>query len=295
MKLVILRGITCLLFSACLAHAQPVGTLAKVKESGVITFGFREASIPFSYLVGTEPTGFTWELCQFIVEDVRKVTMRPDLTVRKQPVNSGNRIPLIQNGAIDIECGNTTNNAERNKQVAFAVNHFYTGSKFLVKSGSPFKSVTDLKGKRVAAQAGTTNILVVRKLDREMDLNMELISTKDHNEGVLLLQSGRIDAYVSDDIVLYGLRGNSQNPSDFTVIGDPIQVEPYAIMLRKDDPAFKKLVDGVIARMISTGEYSKLYKKWFESPIPPRGTNLNVPMSAELEKSLKELSDKPLF
>jgi len=275
--------------------AQTIGTLAKVKESGVIVLGHREASIPFAYLAGTEPVGFSMDICQKIVDEVKKATGRSDLVVRKQTVTAANRIPLIQNGTIDMECGSTTNNSERNKQVAFSTNLFYTGSSFLVKVGSPVKSIADLKGLKVAAQAGTTNILVLRKLDREMSLNVDLVSTKDHTEGLLLLESDRVQAYMSDDVVLYGLRANARHPEELAVVGDPIQVEPYAIILRKDDPAFKAVVDGVIANLMKSGEFHALYKKWFQSSIPPRGINLNATLSPVLDASLRQLSDKPRF
>ncbi|HEV8312856.1 MAG TPA: amino acid ABC transporter substrate-binding protein [Burkholderiaceae bacterium] len=276
------------------AFAQTPGTLDKIKSSGSMTLAYRESSIPFSYLGGDgQPTGFGWEICGKIVEQVKKATGRADLKVQTQSVTSQNRIPLMVNGTIDIECGSTTNNSERAKQVAFATNYFYTGTRLLVKSSSPVKSLADLKGKKVVSTTGTTNYQVLRKVNAERDLGFDLIAAKDHAESALLVQSDRADAFGMDDILLYGLRASSQNPNDLAVVGEPIQVEPYAIMLRRDDPAFKKLVDDTLAQLIKSGQFEALYKKWFQSPIPPKGINLNAPMSKELQDNLKALSDKP--
>lgn len=277
-----------------LVAAQVPPTLDKVKASGSITVAYREASIPFSYLGGDgQPTGFGWEICGRIVEEVKKATGRPDLKVQTQAVTSQNRIPLTVNGTIDIECGSTTNNSERAKQVAFATNYFYTGTRLLVKADSPIRSVDDLKGRKVVSTTGTTNYQVLRKLNADRNLNFELIGAKDHAESALLVQNARADAFGMDDILLYGLRASSPNPAELKVVGEALQVEPYAIMLRRDDPAFKKLVDDTLARLMKNGEFEALYRKWFESPIPPRGINLNAPMSAELKENLKALSDKP--
>jgi ABC-type amino acid transport substrate-binding protein len=276
------------------AMAQPASTLDKVKTGGTFTVAYRESSIPFSYLDDkAQPTGFGWDICGKIVEQVKKATGRADLTVQTQSVTSANRIPLLQNGTIDIECGSTTNNSERQKQVAFATNYFYTGTRFLVKAGAPVKTLDDLKGKAVVSTTGTTNFRVIRNLNEEKKLGIELSGAKDHAESALLVQSGRALAFAMDDILLYGLKASAANPAEFAVVGEAIQVEPYAIMLRRDDPAFKKLVDDTIAGLIRSGEFETLYKKWFQSPIPPKGINLNAPMSKELQDNLKNLSDKP--
>ena len=281
--------------AALVAQAQqPAGTLDKVKASGSISVAYRESSIPFSYLDDKgQPVGFGWEICGRIVDEVKKATGRADLKVTTQAVTSQNRIPLLQNGTIDIECGSTTNNSERGKQVDFAINYFYTGTRFLVKASAPIKSVGDLAGKKVVSTTGTTNMLVLRKLNSESRQPFELIGAKDHAESALLVQQGRADAFGMDDILLYGLRASAANPADFAVVGEPIQVEPYAIMVRKDDPAFKKLVDGTLTALMKGGEFERLYRKWFMSPIPPKGINLNAPMSRELQDNLKTLSDKP--
>ncbi|WP_342619537.1 amino acid ABC transporter substrate-binding protein [Rhodoferax sp. GW822-FHT02A01] len=275
-------------------HAQTTTTLDKVKASGTIAVGYRESSIPFAYLDDkAQPTGFGWEICGRIVEEVRKVTERSDLKLAPQPVTPANRIPLLTNGTIDIECGSTTNNSERQKQVAFATNYFYTGTRLIIKTGAPFKSLDDLKGKPVVSTTGTTNFRVIRNLNEEKKLGIDLLAAKDHAESLLMVQTGRAQAFAMDDILLYGLKASAANPADFEVVGDALQVEPYAIMLRKDDPAFKKLVDTTIANLVKSGEFTKLYKKWFQSPIPPKGINLNAPMSRELQENLKNLSDKP--
>jgi len=276
------------------AMAQTSSTLDKVKASGVITVAYRESSIPFSYLDDKgQPTGFGWEICGRIVDEVKKATGRADLKVEIQAVTSANRIPLLQNGTIDIECGSTTNNSDRQKQVAFAVNYFYTGTRFLVKAGSPVKSLEDLKGKTVVSTTGTTNYKIIRNLSEEKKLEIDLLGAKDHAESTLMVQSGRAVAFGMDDILLYGLKASALNPAELAIVGAPIQVEPYAIMLRRDDPAFKKVVDGTLTGLMKSGEFATLYKKWFQSPIPPKGINLNAPMSQELQDNLKALSDKP--
>jgi glutamate/aspartate transport system substrate-binding protein len=279
---------------ATAALAQSPSTLDKVKADGSITVAYRESSIPFSYLGGDgQPVGFGWEICQRIVENVKKATGRSDLKVQQQAVTSQNRIPLMQNGTIDVECGSTTNNSDRAKQVAFSINYFYTGTRFLVKANSPVKSIDDLKGKKVVSTTGTTNLQVLRKANAERNLNFELLSAKDHAESALYVQTDRAEAFGMDDILLYGLKAAAQNPASLAVVGEALQVEPYAIMIRKDDPAFKKLVDDTVAGLMKSGEFETLYRKWFQSPIPPKGINLNAPMSKELQENLKVMSDKP--
>jgi len=288
------RALMTMLAFAVPAVMAQTATLDKVKASGTIVVAYREASIPFSYLDDkAQPTGFGWEICGRVVDDVGKATGRADLKIQTQAVTSANRIPLLQNGTVDIECGSTTNNSERGKQVAFATNYFYTGTRFLVKAGSTVKSPDELRGKVIVSTTGTTNLRVVRTLNEEKKLGIELLGAKDHAEAALLVQSGRAFAFAMDDILLYGLKAGAANPAELAVVGDAIQVEPYAIMLRKDDPAFKKLVDDTLAGLMKSGEFTKLYTKWFQSPIPPRGINLNAPMSAELIENMKLLSDKP--
>ena len=285
---------------ALLALALPAfacaqtSTLDKIKQSGTMTHAYRESSIPFSYLDDkAQPTGFGYEICEKIADRVKAATGRSDMKKQYQAVTSANRIPLLVNGTIDIECGSTTNNSERGKQVQFAINYFYTGTRFLVKTGTNVNKLSDLAGKTVVSTTGTTNFQILRRLNEEQKLGIDLIGAKDHAESALLVETGRAVAFGMDDILLYGLRAASQNPSSLAVVGEPIQVEPYAIMLRKDDPTFKKLVDDTLAGMMKSGEFEALYKKWFQSPIPPKGINLNAPMSKELQDNLKNLSDKP--
>ena len=294
MRLPCLTTTLSLLALAAPAFAQTTGTLDKVKQTGTMTLAYRESSIPFSYLDDkAQPVGFGHEICLKIVDEVKKATGRSDLKVNLQAVTSANRIPLLQNGTIDIECGSTTNNSTRGKQVQFAINYFYTGTKFLVKTGTTVKTIDDLKGKTVVSTTGTTNFQILRNLNEEKKLGMDLLGAKDHADSALMVESGRAVAFGMDDILLYALRASSQNPASLAVVGDAIQVEPYAIMLRKDDPAFKKLVDDTLAGLMKSGEFTKLYTKWFQSPIPPKGINLNAPMSPELVENLKALSDKP--
>jgi ABC-type amino acid transport substrate-binding protein len=283
-----------LLAIAAPTFAQTPATLDKIKQTGAITLAYRESSIPFSYLDDkAQPVGFAHEICLKIVDAAKKATGLPDLKVNLQAVTSANRIPLLVNGTIDIECGSTTNNSERGKQVQFATNYFYTGTKFLVKAGTTVRTIDDLKGKTIVSTTGTTNYKILRNLNEEKKLGMELLAAKDHAESALMVESGRAVAFGMDDILLYGLRASSQNPASLAVVGEAIQVEPYAIMLRRDDPAFKKLVDDTLASLMKSGEFAKLYTKWFQSPIPPKGINLNAPMSKELVENLKNLSDKP--
>jgi len=273
------------------AHAQ---TLDKIKASGSMAVAYRESSIPFSYLDDkAQPTGFGWEICSRIVDEVKKATGRADLKITTQAVTSANRIPLLVNGTIDIECGSTTNNSDRAKQVAFATNYFYTGTRLLVKASSPIMSVADLKGRKVVSTTGTTNFRIMRALNDERSIGFELIGAKDHSESQLVVASGRADAFAMDDILLYGLAASSANPREWSVVGESIQVEPYAIMLRRDDPTFKALVDGVLARLMDSGEFERMYTRWFLQPIPPKGVNLNAPMPQELRDNLKAKSDKP--
>jgi len=274
--------------------AQAADTLAKIAESGKITLAYRESSVPFSYLDGpNKPIGFSVELSNAVVEAVKKKLNKPNLQVQLMPVTSQNRIPLITNGTVDLECGSTTNNSARAKDVAFAVNHFYTGTRLLVKKSSKIKDYADLAKKTVASTTGTTNALVMRKYNTEKNLDMDIVLGKDHADAFLLVESDRAVAFAMDDILLYGLIANAKNPADYEVVGEPLQVEPYACMLPKDDPAFKKLVDDTFIGMMKSGEFEKLYNKWFMSPIPPKNVPLNLPMSQQLKDNIKAPSDKP--
>lgn len=277
-----------------LAVAQ-ADTLAKVRDSGRITLAYRESSVPFSYLENGKPIGMTVEISQAVAEAVKKALNKPDLKVMWQAVTSQNRIPLLANGTIDLECGSTTNNTVRAKEVGFALNHFYTGTRLLVKKSSGIRDYADLKGKTVAITTGTTNLQVLRKANAEQNWGLNIVMAKDHADGFLLVENDRAAAFGMDDILLYGLIANAKNPQDFQVVAQPLQVEPYACMLRKDDPQFKQLVDGVIGDMMKSGAFARLYDKWFMQPIPPKGAALGLAMSEQLQRNLQELSDKPAF
>jgi ABC-type amino acid transport substrate-binding protein len=279
---------------ASVSAVQAEDTLKKISDSGKITLSYRESSVPFSYLTGgSTAVGFSADLSAAVVDAIKKRLNNPNIKVEYQAVTSQNRIPLLQNGTIDLECGSTTNNSTRGKDVQFAVNHFYTGTRLLAKKTSGIKNYADLAKKTVASTTGTTNAQVIRKYNADNNLGMELALGKDHDDSVLMVDSGRAVAFAMDDILLFGLKGNAKNPAEWEVVGDSLQVEPYACMMRKDDPKFQELVNGVIGGMMKSGEFEKLYTKWFMSPIPPKGQNLNLPMSKELRDNIKALSDKP--
>lgn len=274
--------------------AQAADTLAKIASSNKITMAYRESSVPFSYLDGpSKPIGFSVDLSNAIVAAVKQKLGKPDLEVNWMSVTSQNRIPLLSNGTVDVECGSTTNNTARAKDVAFAINHFYTGTRLLVKKTANVKDYADLKGKKVAITTGTTNMLVVRKYNEEKKLDLDILAAKDHADALLLVESDRASAFAMDDILLYGLRSNSKNPAELEVVGEALQVEPYACMLPKEDPQFKALVDGVIVGMMKSGDFEKLYNKWFLGPIPPKNLPIGLPLSDELRQNIKTPSDKP--
>jgi ABC-type amino acid transport substrate-binding protein len=285
---------TAALLAAGLATTASAQTLKKVADSNKITVSYRESSVPFSYLISaTKAVGFSVDLTEAIIDDVRKKLNKPTLDVARLAVTSQNRIPLLVNGTYDLECGSTTNNSARCKDVAFSISMFYTGTRLLTKKSSNIKNYADLAKKTVASTTGTTNAQVIRKYNADENLDMQLILGKDHADSLLLVESDRAVAFAMDDILLFGLIANSRNAASLEVVGDSLQVEPYACMVRKDDPEFKALVDGTISRMMKSGEFAKLYTKWFETAVPPRGTNLSLPMSSQLKDNLKALSDKP--
>lgn len=293
MKLSVLSSAV-LLTALAATGAQAADTLAKVAEANKITLAYRESSVPFSYLEAPgKPIGFAVDIANAVVAAVKKQTGKPNLEVGWMAVTSQNRIPLLSNGTIDLECGSTTNNTARGKEVDFAINHFYTGTRLLVKKSSGIKNWADLKGKKVAITTGTTNMLVVRKYNDEKKLDLDVIGTKDHADALLLVETDRASAFPMDDILLFGLKANAKDPAALDVVGDALQVEPYACMLRKDDPKFKALVDGVITGMMKSGEFEKLYNKWFMGPIPPKNQAIGLPMNQELKDNIQTPSDKP--
>jgi glutamate/aspartate transport system substrate-binding protein len=271
-------------------------TLEKVAANNKITVSYREAAVPFSYALSpTRAVGFAVDLTDAIVDDVRVKLKKPNLQVARMPVTGQNRIPLLVDGTYDLECGSTTNTAARGKEVAFAISHFYTGTRLLAKTTSNVKNYADLANKPVATAAGSTNEKVLRKYSADNNLDIQIVLGKDYGDALQMVEDGRAVALALDDVLLFGLRANSRDPASLEVVGETLQVEPYGCMMRKDDPEFKKLVDGTIARLMKSGEFTRLYAKWFESPIPPKGVDLGMPMSKQLKGNLKAMSDKPEF
>jgi glutamate/aspartate transport system substrate-binding protein len=271
------------------AFAQANDTLAKAKASGKVVMGVRESSAPLSYtLGGGQFTGYHVELCQRILKSVL-----PGVPVEYVPVTSANRIPLVQNGTVDIECGSTTNNATRQKDVSFALTTYVTEVRTAVKADSKIRSITDLNNKTVATTTGTTSVALLRKNKRGQGIQFKEVYGKDHADSFLLLESGRADAFVMDDNILAGLIASSQNPKAYAIVGETLNVEPIAIMVRKDDPKFKKAVDDYIRGAIKAGEINLLYTKWFMQPIPPKNTSVNLKMGSILTGLLKAPSDAP--
>jgi glutamate/aspartate transport system substrate-binding protein len=281
----------CALLVAGPASAQE-GTLKKIKETGTITLGHRDASIPFSYFDDKQAAiGYAIDLCGKIVDAVKAELKMPNLQVKLNPVTSATRIPLMANGTIDLECGSTTNNLERQKQVAFTITHFVTANRFVSKKASNLKTVSDLKGKTVVSTSGTTNIRQATELNGQQNLGMTILPAQEHTEAFLMVGTGRAVAFFMDDILLYSLVASSKNPSEWTISSDALSVEPYGIMLRKDDPSFKKVVDGAMINLYKSGEINKIYAKWFLSPVPPKGINLNVPMSDVFKRVVAKPTD----
>ena len=277
------------LVAAGRAWAQTADTMAKVKASGKIVMGVRESSAPLSYTVGGgRYLGYHVELCEQVIKK-----LMPAATIEYTPVTSANRIPLVQNGTVDIECGSTTNNATRQKDVSFAVTTYVTEVRTAVKAGSNIKSVSDLAGKNVATTTGTTSVALLRKHERANGVNFNEVYGKDHADSFLLLESGRADAFVMDDNILAGLIASSKAPADYAIVGETLNIEPIAIMVRKDDPAFKKAVDDSIKAMMADGSLDKLYSKWFQAPIPPKNTSVNLAMGDTLKGLFKAPNDKP--
>jgi len=278
------------------ANAEELtGTLKSIKETGAITLGFRDSSIPFSYLDDNQkPVGFAMDICYRIVDAVKKELKLDKLEVKLNPVTSATRIPLMANGTIDLECGSTTNNAERQKQVWFTNTHFLTASRFVSKKSSKLDKIDDLKGRSVVSTSGTTNIKQLTEANAARNLGINIIPAKDHAEAFLMVETDRAVAFVMDDILLASLVAGSKEPAAFAISSDAFsKAEPYGIMLRKDDVAFKKVVDAATAALYTSGEGSKLYEKWFMQKIPPKGLNLNTPFGPELKHEFANPSDSP--
>jgi glutamate/aspartate transport system substrate-binding protein len=275
--------------------AAQADTLAKIKESKAATMGVRESSGALSYTLGDgKYAGFHVEVCSRVLADVQKKLGLATLDIKYQPVTSQNRIPLVQNGTVDIECGSTTNNATRQKDVAFAVTTFVEEVRIAVKANSGITSIAQLNGKNVATTTGTTSVQLLRKHERGTGVDFKEVFGKDHADSFLLLDTGRADAFVMDGQILAGNIAKAKNPADFRIVGEVLSVEPIAIMIRKDDPAFKKAVDESIAAMIKSGDMAKTYDKWFLQPIPPSNTRVGLPASDATKAAWANPNDKPV-
>jgi glutamate/aspartate transport system substrate-binding protein len=274
--------------------AQANDTIAKVKASGVVTMGVRDSSGALSYTLGDgKYAGFHYELCQRILANLEKAAGKK-LEVKYLPVTSQNRIPLVQNGTVDIECGSTTNNATRQKDVAFAVTTYVEEVRIAVKANSGITSLAQLNGKNVATTTGTTSVQLLRKHERAANVDFKEVFGKDHADSFLMLESGRADAFVMDGQILAGNIATAKNPADYKIVGETISVEPIAIMLRKDDPAFKKLADDTLKDLMKSGEMAKVYDKWFVQPIPPKNTKVGLPASEATKSAWNNPNDKPV-
>jgi glutamate/aspartate transport system substrate-binding protein len=290
---IMLSGIIVASLAAGPALAQELtGTLKKIKETGAITLGHRESSVPFSYYDDKQQVvGYAMDLCYKIVDGVKSDLKLGKLDAKLNPVTSATRIPLMANGTIDLECGSTTNNLERQKQVSFTITHFVTANRFVSKKSANLKTVDDLKGKTVVSTSGTTNIKQITEIGAQKGLNLNILAAKDHAEAFLMVETGRAAAFVMDDILLFSLVAASKSPQDYVISTDALSVEPYGIMLRREDAPFKKVVDESIIATYRGGAINAIYDKWFQKPIPPRGLNLSVPMGDAFKKVIASPTD----
>jgi glutamate/aspartate transport system substrate-binding protein len=271
----------------------PGGTLGKIRDAGEIRLGHREVSVPFSFLDEQQkPVGFAMDLCAKVVDAVKAELKLPAVQVKLQPVQLSNQIPLIQNGTIDIVCGPATNTLERQKVVAFSNTYFVSSIRAVVRKDSPVKAFEDLAGKPVAFTAASTSIALLTAREQEKKFQVNKVLSPDHAASFLTLTTGRTEAFVMDDILLASLVAGSNNPGNWRLIDDPLRVEPYGLIVRKDDPSFKALVDRTLAALHKSGEFTRLYDKWFMSPIPPKGVNLNFPMTPSLKAALDNPNDR---
>ncbi|CAN5189464.1 glutamate/aspartate ABC transporter substrate-binding protein [soil metagenome] len=294
MKAMVALGMAALLPLAAAqgTAAADSGTLRKLRETGVITLGVRDASIPMSYLDNKQQyVGFHIDICNRIVDEIRKQAQLPTLKVHQQLVTSANRIPLITNGTIDMECGSTTNTSERQKQVAFALTTFVTDIRVMVKATSGVKSIADLNGKTVAVTTGTTTVPLIKAQERGRNIQITEVNGRDHAESFLLLETNRAAAFALDDYLLAGARSRSKDPAAYLFLPEVLRTEPIAIMLRKDDPAFKKIADDTIRAMMKSGEFEKLYNKWFMGNIPDVTAPLSMPLSGTLKTLIANPTD----
>jgi glutamate/aspartate transport system substrate-binding protein len=276
---------------------EPTDTMTRIKESGVIALGHRESSIPFSYYDDQQRViGYSHEIMLKAVDHIRRELGLPSLQTKLIPVTSQNRIALVQNGTVDIECGSTTNNLERQKQVAFSNTIFVVGTRLMVsvESSKEIRDFPDLSGRTVVVTAGTTSERLLRKMNEDRKMNLQIISAKDHGESFLMLETGRASAFMNDDVLLFGERAKAKDPDRWLVLGTPQSREAYGCMMRKEDVALKKLVDETIAALGTSGELAKLFDTWFRNPIPPKGVNLKFPLSRDIETLFKNPTDHAL-
>jgi len=269
------------------AQAQELtGTLKKIKETGTITLGHRDTSIPFSYYDDKQQViGYAMDICMKIVDAVKAELKMPNLKVVLNPVTSATRIPLMANGTIDLECGSTTNNLDRQKQVSFTNTHFVTANRYVAKKSSNIQKLADLKGKTVVSTAGTTNIKWLTEENGKQNLGMNILTAKDHAEAFLMVETDRATAFFMDDILLASLAASAKSPGDYAIGTEAYSIEPYGAMIPKDDAAFRKVADGATAALYKSGQINALYEKWFQKPIPPKGINLNLPESPQLKNA----------
>ncbi|WP_370458630.1 amino acid ABC transporter substrate-binding protein [Herminiimonas sp. Marseille-P9896] len=292
--LVVTAGAGLMASSFVTVQAQDLGgTLKKIKDTNTITIGYRESSIPFSFLDDKQqPIGYAIDLCMKIVDTVKADLKLPNLKVAMQPVTSSNRIPLLRNGTIDLECGSTTNSKVRQEQVSFGPSYFVINVTAAVKKSSNINTLADLNGKTISTTSGTTSVPLLKGYKKTENIQVKEIYGKDHAEAFLLMADDRAVAFVMDNILLAGQIANSKRPSDYKILPESLSQEPYSMMLRKDDPQFKALVDKSIGTVMKSGEINKIYAKWFTTPIPPKGLNINFPMTPPIEEAFKNPNDK---
>jgi glutamate/aspartate transport system substrate-binding protein len=291
-----LTAMACLLIGASApARTQDLeGTLKKVKETGTFAIGHRESSLPLSYLgEDLQPVGFSIDLCKHVVDAVKAKLSTPGLTIKYNPATSANRIPLVADGTVDIECGSTANMTARQKQVGFSYTVFVPQFRWIARAKGDINTADDLRGKTVVVTAGTNTALFVNKMNNDDKLGMTVVQGKDHAESFLLVETGRASAWMEDDVLVAGFRANAKVPADFKLLDKSYPSDPYALMIRKDDPQFKALVDDTLTKVMRSGEFEKLYVQWFENPIPPKGINIQLPMSDALKRAIKEPNDRP--
>lgn len=293
------RLLTSLLLSLCALRAQAdapsLDTLQKISQTATINLGHRESSVPFSYYdARRQVVGYSQDMMLRVVDSIKAELRLPALTVKLVPVTAQNRIPLVQNGSVDLECGSTTHNRERARQVGFSVSIFLASSRLLTSKASGITGFRDLAGRRVVVTAGTTPERQLRLQNEAEGQRIKMVTAKDHGEAFALLQAGQVDAFMMDDGLLFGLRAKADRPEDWHVVGEPTAVEAYACMMRRDDPAFKAVVDRSLTRLMQSGEALRIYRRWFQNPIPPKGLNLNWPPPDSLLRLYRAPTDEPL-